>query len=199
MNTTIHLIRHGQTDWNIKGLYQGQLDIPLNQTGIQQAKQVALSISGKKFDAIYASDLTRTKQTAEIIVQELNLFVHTDFRLREIFHGEWEGQYYEEIKRSQLEKLISIRTNPFDDRPPGGESIGEVAERMIDCLDEINQNHPNQDIIIVSHGMAIATILCIVQGIHLDQATTFIPGNSIINTIPWGPDKKQSFLKINKR
>jgi alpha-ribazole phosphatase/probable phosphoglycerate mutase len=70
---------------------------------------------------------------------------------------------------------------------------------MIDCLDEINRNHPDQDIIIVSHGMAIATILCVVQGIQLDQATTLIPDNSIINTIQWGPDKKQSFLKINKR
>ncbi|MAT43432.1 MAG: alpha-ribazole phosphatase [Anaerolineaceae bacterium] len=199
MKTTMHLIRHGQTDWNIKGLYQGQLDIPLNQTGIQQAKQAALSISGKKFDAVYASDLSRTKQTAEIIVQGLNLFVHTDSRLREIYHGEWEGQLYQEIKASQLEKLISIRTNPFHDRPPGGESIGEVAERMIDCLDEINQNHPDQDIIIVSHGMAIATILCVVQGLHLNQATTLIPGNSIINTIQWCPEKRQSFLKINKR
>lgn len=186
MKTTFHLIRHGQTNWNLEGRYQGQKDIPLNETGKMQAHQTGEKLMGKYFSAIYSSDLIRTKQTAQIIADTLGLLViQTDSRLREIYQGEWEGQYFFEIKNTFPEKVASIRANPLHDRPPGGESIGEVAKRMIQVLDEIAIRYPCKDVLIISHGMSIATVISLTQGYGLEQAANLIPDNGVITTIEW--------------
>ena len=89
--TEIWIVRHGQTDWNVEGRYQGQADRPLNAVGLAQAQQAAEQLRGRDFAAIYSSDLQRARVTAEIIAGQLGLPVQVDRRLREVNQGEWEG------------------------------------------------------------------------------------------------------------
>ena len=91
MSTHFCLVRHGQTDWNVIGRYQGQSNVPLNQIGLQQAAETAENLAVDSFTALYSSDLLRTVQTAKAISVKLNLPIHLDTRLREINQGDWEG------------------------------------------------------------------------------------------------------------
>lgn len=186
MICTFYLIRHGQTDWNIQGFFQGQQDIPLNATGLSQAEETAAKLVGMQFDAIYSSDLTRAIQTAEIIAENYHLPVLTDARLREIHQGEWEGLLYRDVVREQADHMEKIKNDPIKFGPPGGETAGIVARRVQTCLDDLCARHPGGHIIVVSHGMTIATALCLFRDFPLQRAASLIPDNVSINVIEWG-------------
>ena len=89
--TTLYLIRHGETPWNVEGRYQGQLDPPLNENGRRQAQTTAAQLALMGFEAIYSSDLARAQQTAKALVEKTSLPLQLDPRLREIDQGEWQG------------------------------------------------------------------------------------------------------------
>jgi len=183
--TKLCLVRHGQTDWNLQGRYQGQSDIPLNQNGLVQARSLARQLQGQTFAAIYSSDLIRAKQTALIITAALHLPVMYDARLREINQGEWEGQLVD-IIRARYENLWAKRSvDPASLRPPGGETVGELAERLQTALDEIVRFHPGLSVLIVSHGLALATALCKVRGIPIGKAYNVIPENAQPVWVEW--------------
>jgi len=175
--THLCLIRHGQTDWNLEGRYQGQSDVPLNQTGMAQAITLIEKLNGQTFNAIYSSDLKRARQTAEPISKVMGMEVHVEKRLREINQGEWEGVLVEEIKARYAEIWSQRTVDPASVRPPGGETVGEVAQRMYAALDDISRLFPNGQLLIVSHGLSIATAICRDRGIPVGQAYTVIPDN----------------------
>jgi len=178
-------MRHGQTDWNFQNRYQGQLDIPLNDKGINQAIIAAKKLSGQSFDFLYSSDLLRAVQTAEQLANVINLPIQKDPRLREVNQGQWQGLLISEVfdplinASSDLNESIEFR------HPPGGESISEVADRVWNCLAELAQKHTHQKIILVSHGMAIATALCKFRNIPLWKAKEIIPENCEIVSMKW--------------
>jgi len=185
MATTFYLMRHGQTDWNFQNRYQGQFDIPLNETGINQAKIAAKKLSGQPFDFLYSSDLSRAMQTAKELANVLNLPIQKDPRLREINQGQWQGLLINEV----FDPLL-VASSPLDEsienrHPPDGESIKEVADRVWNCLAELAQKHTHQKIILVSHGMAIATALCKFRSIPLWKAKEIIPENCDIVSMKW--------------
>ena len=161
--TKFCLIRHGQTDWNLEGRYQGQSNVSLNQTGREQAHSVAQKINKHKFELIYTSDLDRAKETSGIIAAELNIPIEVDPRLREINQGEWEGKHVDVIKNlfSEMWKLRTVSASNI--RPPGGETVEEVGARVYAALNDIAAQYPNGQIIIVSHGLALATVICKVK------------------------------------
>jgi broad specificity phosphatase PhoE len=101
--TQLCLIRHGQTDWNLEGRYQGQSDVPLNQTGLAQAQSLAEQLKGQTFAAIYSSDLMRARQTAEPCAKMLGMTIQAEAHLREIDQGEWEVVLVEDIKARYAE------------------------------------------------------------------------------------------------
>ncbi len=191
--TEIWLVRHGQTDWNLEGRLQGQLDVPLNETGLDQARQMAATLEGRKFSALYASDLMRARQTAEIISKVVNLPIQFDRRLREISQGDFEGMLFSEVVK-QFESALEDRArNPVNSRLPGGESVAEVAERVRACMDDIACLDVKEPVLVVAHGLAIATILCQARGYPMETVYSHIQENATAEVIEWkSPDCSQS-------
>jgi broad specificity phosphatase PhoE len=183
--TQLCLVRHGQTDWNIEGRYMGQSDVPLNQVGRDQAYSLARQLQGRQFAAVYTSDLARASETADIIASSLGLPVVCDVRLREINQGQWEGQLVEIIKSRYARLWLQRSLDPAGLRPPGGETVAEVAQRIQAALDEISHLHPGLSVLIVSHGLALATALCKVRLIPVGQAYTVIPENAEPVWVEW--------------
>ncbi|MDD2921055.1 MAG: histidine phosphatase family protein [Anaerolineales bacterium] len=178
--TEFWLIRHGQTDWNSTGRWQGQSpDAPaLNDAGFAQALALRDQLPDADFSAIYSSDLLRAKQTAELVAAPLNLTVVLDSRLREMNLGAWEGMLSDDIQAQYPRELEARKQNPFEARAPQGESPREVAQRVIAAADEIAARHPNQSVLIVSHGVSLAIILCRAREIPLDKVYENIPENA---------------------
>ncbi len=183
--TQLCLIRHGQTDWNLAGRYQGQSDVPLNETGRAQAQAISQILKNQPFAALYCSDLVRARETAEIIGEVLSLPVRREPGLREIHQGEWEGQLVESIKERHAALWQQRSTDPASLRPPGGETVAEVAARVCAALDAIAHQHPQDSVLIVSHGLALATALCKAQNIAVGQAYNHIPENAEPVWVAW--------------
>lgn len=175
--TQFCLVRHGQTDWNLEGRYQGQSDVPLNQHGHAQAASLVERLAGQAFSAVYSSDLLRAHQTAEPIARTLGLSIQFDPRLREINQGEWEGVLVDDIKARYAELWSQRTVDPASVRPPGGETVAEVAERVYAALDDIARLFPTERVLIVSHGLSIAATICRGRDIPIGQAYTVIPDN----------------------
>ena len=183
--TRFCLIRHGQTDWNLEGRYQGQGDVPLNETGRAQAWALAETLKGQTFAAIYSSDLKRAKETADIVAAMLHMPVRLDRRLREINQGEWEGQLVDVIRDRYNEIWQQRKADPESVSAPGGETVGQVAARVREALCEIAHLYPDSPVLIASHGLALATAICKVRGIPLGRAYDAIPDNAEPVWVDW--------------
>lgn len=184
--TEIWLVRHGQTDWNLEGRLQGQLDVPLNETGLNQVRALAESLKGKTFSAIYSSDLMRARQTSGIIAEVLGMPITFDRRLREISQGEVEGMLFSEVIQ-RFENALADRTrDPVYSRLPGGESVAELAARFLECIDEIAAAPYEHPVLVVAHGLAIATMLCQARGYPMETVHSHIQENATAETIEWG-------------
>lgn len=184
--TELWLVRHGQTDWNLESRFQGWSDIPLNNTGLTQAQILAESLAGEHFAAIYASPLQRARQTAAALAAPLNLPVQIEPDLVESSHGDWEGMLFEDIKANYPELLAARRQNPLHHRPPGkAETIAEVAARMTRAADKISRRHPEARVLIASHGLSLAALICQARQISLQEVFNHIPRNMQVEKIFW--------------
>lgn len=175
--TEMWLVRHGQTDWNLAGIYQGQSDIPLNETGIKQASELALKLKGKHFDAIYSSDLKRARQTANIIAEQVGAPIFIDPRLREIRQGIWEGMKIEEVKKKYAPDFN--RDSEFINIPraEGAESLAEVITRMVESANAIHNQHNGSRVLLSSHGLAVAVLYLAVNHKPFSNIYHYIPDN----------------------
>lgn len=183
--THLYLIRHGQTDWNVEGRYQGQSDVPLNPLGLEQARKMAEALKDAGITAIYSSDLGRAHQTALALGECTGAPVVVDPRLREVNQGEWEGRLVTEIQELYREVWARRRANPLDVPPPGGETVAQVRERVLDAVNEILKRHPDDRVAIVSHGLALAVILGQHRQLPIEQIWNLIPANAQWQAIEW--------------
>lgn len=183
------LVRHGETEWNRQGLYQGQVDIPLNETGIAQARNTAeqLGTAGVGFDALYASPLCRARQTAEISAERLGMEIRFDPRLMEIHQGSFEGKKYVHIMTDFRTLLKNLSLPAVHRRAPGGESVAEVAARMAEAAADIARAHPGGRVLIFAHGLALATLLCQARGLPLENVYRHIQENAEVAVIQFAP------------
>lgn len=166
--TELWLVRHGQTDWNAAGRFQGQSDVPLNAIGLAQAETLAARLANTPFDALYSSDLSRAYRTAQYLAQTVGLPIRVEPRLREICQGEWEGMNYRQVVERFGEPGDPLQSNVSTDRAPGGETILEVAQRVSAAVKDIAASHPGQRVLVVSHGLALATLRVQALGLPLN-------------------------------
>lgn len=157
---TIYIVRHGETEWNVKKLVQGQTDIPLNKKGESQAKDLGKNLKKIKFDAVYSSDLLRAKQTAQLIMLEKKLAVETSELLRERRFGKLEGQTRDQANKIykiwedlNLQQRLSFR--PFKRY----ETDNEVITRFITFVREVAASRLRQTILVVTHGAVMRIFL----------------------------------------
>lgn len=151
--TTLLLVRHGETDWNDERRWQGHADRPLNDVGRAQARELAETLTGRAIDAVYASDLARARETAELVAAPLGLSVELDAGLREVDVGDWAGRRVSEIERDDPEAFRRWQEGLQGWR--GGESYDEMGERVVSTLLRIADRHPDETILIVTHGGSI--------------------------------------------
>ncbi|HPC86262.1 MAG TPA: histidine phosphatase family protein [Smithellaceae bacterium] len=161
------LIRHGETVWNLEKRVQGLTDIELNETGIDQARKLALSLQDFPIDTIYSSPLKRAFQTAEII----NRFHRKDIRvepgLMEMDQGEFEGLTFQELLAREKDFIRKWIADPESVRMPGGESLAELQNRAWPPVEKLLA--AGQNALIVSHNFTIAAILCRLRNIRLSE------------------------------
>ncbi|OIN86944.1 MAG: hypothetical protein COS37_03945 [Anaerolineae bacterium CG03_land_8_20_14_0_80_58_20] len=185
--TELWLIRHGQTDWNLTGRWQGQAPHApgLNDMGRAQTLALLDQLQDVDFSAIYSSDLPRARQTAGLVAEPLGLTVTSEPRLREMNLGAWEGMLSSDIEIQYPHELEERKRDPFHARTPNGESPLEVAERVIAAVDEIAGKYPNASVLIVSHGVPLAVIICHAQGFPLDEVYEHVPENAKPYRVEW--------------
>jgi broad specificity phosphatase PhoE len=173
--TKLILIRHGETDWNVQGRWQGQADVPLNVHGRQQAMQIAKTLVSENISAIYSSDLGRAIETAEALARLKGLSVHIDRRLREIHQGDWQGLLITEIKARYARLFDERMKNPFEIAPPGGETVSQLKERILLAINEIIQKYPQETVAVVSHGFALALLRTHFNQLPIEEVWALLP------------------------
>jgi broad specificity phosphatase PhoE len=176
--TTLLLARHGETDWNRDGRWQGHSNTRLNESGRRQAAELAEALDG--VDVLYSSDLDRARETAEIVAARLGLEVRFDRRLRERSFGAWEGLTMDDIESRYAEPYRRWRA---------GESHGaEDAEpfeafgaRVQEFLQDVLARHPEETVLVIAHGGAIRVIHALAAGLDYIRDHRAIP--SIANCV----------------
>jgi probable phosphoglycerate mutase len=179
--TQVIIVRHGQTDWNIKGIRQGHLDSPLTELGIAQAKALGRRLAHESFSALYSSDLGRAVHTAKMIALATGHKVITDPRLRERHLGIFQGLSAEEIKTKYPEEYKLHRTRGPDYVIPGGESVRQQTERNAACLNEIAEKYFGQTIAVVTHGGVVSGFFRRTLSIPLEAPRRFEFVNAGLN------------------
>jgi alpha-ribazole phosphatase/probable phosphoglycerate mutase len=155
----IILIRHGQTQWNNLQKYQGHKDIPLNDFGRKQALKIANYLhANENIEALYCSDLSRTRETADIIGKRLGLNAVCDLRLREINFGKWEGMTFSEVYKECPDQYNAWYNNTIKYGIPGGESFTNLLERAMTSINDIKEKH-KCPVAVVTHGGVIKAVL----------------------------------------
>ncbi len=164
------LVRHGETDWNKSRRIQGgSSNPPLNERGRGQAEGLALRLRREKLQAIYASPLQRSLDTAKAIAYYHQLEVEIEPSLREIEAGQLEGVSASELGKRLSEFLTTSIKGKALPRAPGGESLLEVQERAWRAIQQLSRQHPDGVLALVSHYFTILTIICSVLGLPLSQ------------------------------
>lgn len=162
----LHLIRHGQTNWNEERRAQGQSESVLTELGIQQAQQLGDRIKNLEFDAVFCSSSVRTRQTAEHAfaskpsLHEKIVYLDT---LREIHLGPWEGILYDQIEKDDPHSYQHFWQQPHLFSVPGAETFLDLQSRAVQQIHDISQSLHGSKVAIISHGALIKSVLCHAQ------------------------------------
>lgn len=186
-STRIIAIRHGETAWNVDTRIQGQLDIGLNATGRQQARRLARALGSESISAIYTSDLSRARDTAQSIAQATGQPLQPHTGLRERGFGLFQGKTFVEIERSWPELALRWRQRDPHWTPEGGESLLTLRERILGTTNELASRHIGQQIVLVAHGGVLDVLYRAATGQDLQAARSWNLGNAAINRLLWTP------------
>jgi 2,3-bisphosphoglycerate-dependent phosphoglycerate mutase len=181
--TELVLIRHGETDMNRELRFQGQVDVALNATGLEQARRLAARMTGEKADALYASDLRRAQQTAHPIGGQLALPAVAEAGLREQNFGRVDGMRVDDIKQQHPEAWEGWLRFEQDYCMPEGESTRQFHARVMESIYRLVALHPQQTVVIVTHGGVLDMIYRTARSLGLDGPRQSEIPNAGVNRI----------------
>ena len=182
----LFLVRHGETDWNREGRFQGRMDVPLNDAGLRQAEAAACALKGTPFDRILSSGLSRALQTARPLARTIpGVEIEIDDDLSEIAHGLWEGRTAGEVEAVFPGALVQWHTNPQTVVMPQGESLEDVGDRAWPALMRIARGE-GETIAIFSHDAVLKVLLMKVLDCPLSSFWRFQLANGSITLLELG-------------
>ncbi len=174
--TKFLMIRHGESEANLKRIFAGHYNAPLTDLGRRQASVTAEYVKDNyKVDKIYASDLSRAFSTGKAVADLFGLNITPTQELREIYAGDWEGRYFDDIKEEYPELFGNWFGDNGNCRCPNGESVAELGERIVRCLKEIGEENPDKTIVIATHATPIRSL----------QAITTYGSVEFIKNVSW--------------
>jgi probable phosphoglycerate mutase len=185
--TRLVIVRHGETVWNCEARIQGQLDPDLSVRGREQAEELALRLRQEPVAAIYSSSLSRARETAAIIASELGLTVREDPGFRESCFGSWEGLTTSEIRARFPEEYRLWRQDSVANRPPGGETVEALQQRVMASVREILTTHPGESVMIVTHAGPVRCLVCGLVEIPLHVYPRLRVDNASVSRVWVGP------------
>jgi probable phosphoglycerate mutase len=184
MNATrVIAVRHGETAWNVDTRLQGQLDIPLNERGREQARRMAQALRHDAPDLIYSSDLSRAHQTAQAAAQALGLPLTDDKGLRERCFGVWEGHTYAEVEQRWPEESLRWRQREPAFGPAQGETLQSFHDRVVATTTRLAAAHPGQTVLMVAHGGVLDCLYRAASRMALNAPRTWELPNTGINRL----------------
>ncbi|NYE63881.1 putative phosphoglycerate mutase [Duganella sp. 1224] len=193
-DTTILLIRHGETAWNAVRRLQGHIDIPLNEEGERQALALGRALAKEKLDAIISSDLQRAMQTAQAVASHhAGIALQTDAQLRERAYGAFEGMLYQDIQDEYPADFQLWQARDIDAVMPHGEryaeSFRQFYDRVIGALRRVAATRAGQTVAVVAHGGVLECAYREARGIQLDSPRDFQVKNASVNRFTIAGDK----------
>ena len=174
--TRLLFVRHGQSAANISGVFAGHRDYPLTDLGRKQAELTAEYIAAQySVDAVYASDLSRARETGEIAAARLGVELKVHPGLREIFAGLWQGVQFDELMK-RYEKSYGVWLRDIGHSCcDGGENMRQMYDRVVKAVTEVADAHPGKTIVVATHATPIRVMQCVCEKKSLDD----------MKTIPW--------------
>ena len=162
--TQIILVRHGETEWNVKEVFRGRIDIELNETGVKQAGLMAEYLSSLRIDAIYSSPLRRALTTAEAVAGYHKLNVVITPGLTDFNYGEWQGLSHQEVRDRYKQLYAQWINHPELAKIPAGETLDEVRRRAVSVVDRVIAKHEGS-VVLVSHRVVNKVLICALLGL----------------------------------
>jgi len=184
--TTLIVIRHGETEWNRERRMQGTTDTRLSDLGRAQAQALGRRLESRGFTALYSSDLSRARDTALAIAERTGRSVLTDPRLQERRFGIFEGLLAAEIKARYPEEHARFASRDPDYEVPGGESASAFTARCLGCLSEIAGRHPGTEVVVVTHGLVLDSLYRAAHGLGHGEPRPVPLINASINLFGYG-------------
>lgn len=182
-DTEFIVVRHGETAWNAEGRIQGHLDSPLNEEGLAQALLVGERLAREAFDALYCSDLSRTRQTAQPLADRTGLQPRLRQELRERHLGVFQGLTGRECQEKFPEDYRRFQTRDPDHVVPEGESIRQLYARVAAFFDQLAASHAGERLAVVTHGGVLDALYRKVKAMPLERARDFTVYNASVNRI----------------
>ncbi|EKX99185.1 histidine phosphatase family protein [Selenomonas sp. oral taxon 138] len=186
--TEIIIIRHGETEWNKTGRFQGHSDVPLSAEGRAQAAALGKNLVVDHVDAIYASDLTRAMETAAPLAQRFGLEVISDPLLRELNFGSWEGRNFNDVNAENPDAMKTFYNDPERVNIPDSEPFPEFQRRVAGRVREIVAQERGKRIVIVSHGASIRILFADILSMPIRSIWHVSQLNTAVNKIRFEDD-----------
>lgn len=162
--TTIMLIRHGNTDWNVEEIFRGRADVELNEVGVKQAQLLAQYLEAVPIEAVYSSPLKRALKTAEIVAAPHHVDASPTEELIDFDYGEWQGLSRDTIKEKYNALYAEWLNNPHLVKVPEGESLDDVSRRVINFVKQVIVKHQGA-VVLVSHRVIHKVMICALLGL----------------------------------